>query len=81
MPDKWTFKISPEGAMPNFNKVKKQIEQYRDFFGQDIIFVEPPKNLKDLSKALQAHFRFLEDQNRDALAHLDDFIKGLNLPY
>lgn len=58
----------------NFNKLKKKTEEYRDFYGQDIIFIEPPKTVEDLRSGLWSHHNFLQQQNVDALSHLEEFM-------
>lgn len=63
------------------NKQIKMIK-FRDFYDGDLISLDDiPKarTNEDLRKCLQRHYRFLEDQQTDALAHLDRFIKELKL--
>lgn len=63
----------------NFNSVKKKIEEYRDFYGQDVIFISKPKSIADCEEALRNHHRFLEMQNIDALNHLEEFMRNIGL--
>jgi len=61
---------------------KKRMLKFTDFYGGDLISlenIEKSKTNRDLKECLNRHYRFLEDQNIDALTHLDRFIKELDL--
>ena len=63
------------------NKATKML-LFNDFYGGDLISLEDilnSKTNKDLKECLQKHYRYLEDQNIDALSHLDRFMKELDL--
>lgn len=62
--------------------LKKEILNFEDFYGQDIVqtdLIQKSKTKKQLLYILLDHRRFLEDQNCDALTHIDNFIKKLSL--
>ena len=65
--------------MMNFKNIKKRIEEYRDFYGQDVIFIDKPKTIEDCRATLIEHYQFLEMQNNDALKSLDRFRRELGL--
>ena len=61
---------------------KKRMKSFRDFYGGDMISLEDinkAKTNKDLALCCQKHYRFLEDQQTDALAHMDTFRRVLDL--
>ena len=61
---------------------KIKMEKFLDFYGGDLISLEnidKAKTNQDLKECLSRHYRYLEDQHTDALQHLDNFIKKLDL--
>lgn len=61
---------------------KKWAKKYEDFYGGDLISLEDvdkAKNNDELWVCLQKHHVFLEHQHLDALTHLKEFVKALDL--
>jgi molecular chaperone GrpE (heat shock protein) len=63
-----------------FRKLKDEILEWRDFYGQDISAtdkIENAKTIDDLVDVVESHKRFLEDQNSDAISNCEHFIKEI----
>jgi tyrosine-protein phosphatase YwqE len=63
-------------------QIKEKMLNWKNYYGQDIVeidLIKKAKTKKELLNILKKHYRFLEMQNLDALAHCDDFIKKLGL--
>lgn len=63
-------------------QIKEKILNWTDFYGGDIIDreeVKTAKTKKELTDSLHHHKRFLENQNIDAISHLEEFEKELGL--
>lgn len=64
------------------NKIKKEMIEWKDFFGGDIPDTEEIKNAKtknELQQILHRHSSRLEDMLSDAQSHLANFKKKLGL--
>lgn len=62
--------------------IKNKMLKWRDWYGQDIVQeneIKKAKTKKGLYLILKTHYRFLEDQNIEALRDVDNFIKKLGL--
>jgi tyrosine-protein phosphatase YwqE len=62
--------------------IKNKMLKWRDLYGQDIVQtdeIKKAKTKKELYSILKSHYRFLEDQNADALRDVDDFAKELGI--
>ena len=65
-------------------KIKNELLNWRDFYGQDIAdrgAIKNAKTKKELKEVLQNHKDWLEHQNIDALQDLDTFMKELGLNF
>lgn len=63
----------------NTREVIKKTKQFHDFYGQDLSDNNNLLTKEDCLERLIAHRRFLEEQNGDALAHIDSFVRELGL--
>lgn len=66
----------------NIEQIKKEMLEYRDFYGGDIPDSDSIKNAKtkeDLRNVLHNHRSLLEDSLTDALSHLKEFEKRVGL--
>lgn len=65
-----------EGREMKIVDIKKKIAEWEDFYGQDIAATDEIGKCRtkaDCRKVLENHRRFLEEQNCDAMQHLDEF--------
>ena len=63
-------------------EIKKQIKEYRDFWGLEIHYQEDIKNAttyRELGEVLDAYHRHIEDMANDAQADLNRFRKKIGL--
>ena len=61
---------------------KKEMLEYRDFYGGDIFFsdeIKSAKSNKELHDIFNKYHHHLEDQLSDALRHLESFKKRINV--
>lgn len=66
----------------NIENIKKEMLEYRDFFGGDIPDIEEIKSSntkEELSKIVEKHRSFMEDMLCDAHSHLDNFKQRIGL--
>jgi hypothetical protein len=62
-------------------EVIAKTKKFIDFYGQDLSDTTNLNNKKDCGQRLKSHRRFLEDQNKDALNDIDNFITKLGIEY
>lgn len=63
-------------------KKKEKMLKFGDYYGGDLLsldIIEKAKTNEDLRNCLHRHTKYLEDQNIDALTHLDCFKRELGL--
>jgi geranylgeranyl pyrophosphate synthase len=63
-------------------ETKKKMLAYRDFYGGDLICedeIKKAKTKKELSELIERHRNFMEDMLSDAMSHLEDFKKEVDL--
>lgn len=66
----------------NLKQIKKEVLEYRDFYGGDIPQIDLIKDAKtkeEIKNILHQYSNHLEDQLRDALSHLDQLKRKLGL--
>lgn len=63
----------------DIKEIRKRIKKWRDFYGQDIVDTTNITTKDKAREVLEEHRRFLEDQNTDALEHLNNFERELGL--
>lgn len=64
----------------NIDEIKKQMKEYRDFFGGDLINVDEIDNCAnkgELRRLIDRHSEHIEMQCSDALRHLDRLTERL----
>ena len=64
------------------SEIKKEMLNYRDFYGGDLgneDLIKNAKSLIDLDMILGDHYILMEDMLRDAESHLDHFRKKIGL--
>lgn len=62
------------------NEMRRKILMWVDFYGQDIANTEAIKKAKtkeQLKQIVEDHKRWLQDQNEDAIRHINNFMRNL----
>lgn len=65
-------------------KIKEEMLNWRDFYGGDIGDTEEINNAtnkEELNNIMEKHRQLLEDMQRDADTHLDNFKRKIGLGY
>ena len=65
-------------------RLKKDMMTWKDFYGKHIVSTEQIQNatsMKELKEIMHEHRAFLEEQNANALKHLDETIKNFGLAF
>ena len=69
--------------MPDeFNSIKTQIKDYRDYWGCEIHYqeeIDGASTYKELAEVLNKYYRHIEDMANDAKKDLDNFCNELKL--
>lgn len=65
-------------------EAKQKVKEYRDFFGGTVLYtdkIEEAQSMEDISIILDMHEDHIEMMCRDAVSHLDNFRRRINVPY
>ena len=61
-------------------EIKKQMKDWSDFWGGDIMYdIDACKTKEDLAELMNNYYRYLEDAGTDALTHCEEFKRKLGL--